>query len=129
EPVPLPRHRPALKADKAGKAASKPGHQAAPLSIAPAAASASSLAAVPGNAALLAPLVQAPILAAPPAPGAPFASAPTSTTSPMDLSAVKQAIDLVRKNRQDEATGVEAAIADPLARKLVEWVILRSEDG
>ena len=129
EPVPLPRHRPALKADKAGKAAPKPGHQAVPLSIAPSAASAPSVAAIPGNAARQAPLVQAPILAAPPAPGAPFATATTSTTSPMDLSAVKQAIDLVRKNRQDEATGVEAGIADPLARKLVEWVILRSEDG
>jgi soluble lytic murein transglycosylase len=45
------------------------------------------------------------------------------------MSAVKQAIDLVRKNRQDEATSVESSITDPLARKLVEWVILRSEDG
>jgi soluble lytic murein transglycosylase len=50
-------------------------------------------------------------------------------TSPLDLTAVKQAIDLVRKNRQDEATNVESSITDPLARELVEWVILRSEDG
>jgi soluble lytic murein transglycosylase len=58
-----------------------------------------------------------------------FAVAATATTSPIDLTAVKQAIDLVRKNRQDEATSVEGNISDPLARKLVEWVILRSEDG
>ena len=38
-------------------------------------------------------------------------------------------MDLIRKNRQDEATTVESSIADPLARKLVEWVVLRSEDG
>jgi soluble lytic murein transglycosylase len=57
----------------------------------------------------------------------PFATAATGATSPLDSSAVKQAIDLVRKNRQDEATAVESSITDPLARKLVEWVILRSE--
>ena len=34
-----------------------------------------------------------------------------------------------RKNRQGEATDVEHTISDPLARKLVEWVILHSEDG
>jgi peptidoglycan lytic transglycosylase len=67
---------------------------------------------------------------APPARPAPaFAIAPTTTTSPLDLSAVKQAIDLVRKSRQGEATDVETTIADPVARKLVEWVILHSEDG
>ena len=64
-----------------------------------------------------------------PAPRSPaaFAMAATSTTSPLDLAAVKQAIDLVRKNRPDEATNVEGTISDPLARKLVEWVILRSD--
>ena len=62
-------------------------------------------------------------------PSPPFATATTATTSPLDLTAVKQAIDLVRKNRQDEATSVESTVTDPLARKLVEWVILRSEDG
>ena len=42
---------------------------------------------------------------------------------------MKQAIDLVRKSRQGEATDVEGTISDPVARKLVEWVILHSEDG
>ncbi len=55
--------------------------------------------------------------------------AATSNTSPLDLAAVKQAIDLAQKGRPDEATNVETTISDPLARKLVEWVILRSEDA
>jgi soluble lytic murein transglycosylase len=60
---------------------------------------------------------------------APFATTSGGATSPLDVTAVKQAIDLVRKNRQDEAIGVEGSITDPVARKLVEWVILRSEDS
>jgi len=132
EPVPLPRHRPAIKADMADKAAkpaaAKGAHQAPPLSIAPPAAGASSVAAVPGNSVLQAPFVPAP-MSPPPVATTPLAPATTASTSPLDIAAAKQAIELVRKNRQDEATGVEAQITDPLARKLVEWVILRSEDG
>ncbi len=56
-------------------------------------------------------------------------AAPAATTSQIDLVAVKQAIDLVHKNRADEASNVEKSISDPLARKLVEWVILRDDDS
>ncbi len=136
-PVPLPRHRPAVKGEKAGEAAAstpgaqKPGpHRPAPLSIAPAVASAPHeglVAAAPANIPLQQPVAQAPISSPQPAP--PFATATSTTTSPLDLSAVKQAIDLVGKRRQGEATDVEGTISDPLARKLVEWVILHSEDG
>ena len=52
-----------------------------------------------------------------------------STTSPLDLAAVKQAIELAQKGRPDEATNVEGTIYDPVARKLVEWVILRSDEA
>jgi hypothetical protein len=55
--------------------------------------------------------------------------ATTAMTSPLDPSAVKQAIDLVHKGRQGEATDVEGTISDLIARKLVEWVILHGEDG
>jgi soluble lytic murein transglycosylase len=137
--VPLPRHRPAIKGEKLGKAETpKRGalklepHGAAPLLIAPATASAARevpVSASPADARLEPPVGQAPILAPPPSSVPPFATAATTTTSPLDLSAVKQAIDLVRKNRQSEATDVEHTISDPVARKLVEWVILRSEDG
>ena len=56
-------------------------------------------------------------------------AATSATTSPLDLAAVKQAIDLAQKGRPDEATSVEGKVYDPVARKLVEWVILRSDDA
>ena len=66
----------------------------------------------------------------PPARSAPaLAMAASANTSPLDLSAVKQAVELAHKGRPDEATNVEGNISDPVARKLVEWVILRSDDG
>jgi len=118
EPIPLPRQRPASKTVK-------PEQAARPLSLAPDAetattANATSLAAQPPSTvkSLATPRIVAP-----------FTPAATAATSPLDLSAVKQALDLVRKNRQDEATATANSITDPLARKLVEWVILRSEDG
>jgi soluble lytic murein transglycosylase len=135
-PVPLPPLRPAVKTDKTAKpAAKKPApktaaHKSAPLLIAPSAASApGTIPVAPASAALVAPGFQAPIAARPPLPVLPLATTAAATASPIDLAAVKQAIDLVRKNRQDEATDVEHTITDPVARKLVEWVILRSDNG
>jgi len=55
--------------------------------------------------------------------------AATSTTSPADAEALENVIDLVRKNKPADATPVEAAISDPVARKLAEWIILRSDDN
>jgi soluble lytic murein transglycosylase len=130
EPVPLPRQHPVSKTAKPEQAAppktgprqSNASH-AGPLSLAPNAETA--------NAPAIAPAVQPPAGVRPLTPRivAPFAPATTTATSPLDLSTVKQALDLVRKNRQDEATTVAGSITDTLARKLVEWVILRSEDG
>ena len=62
-------------------------------------------------------------------PDAPLAMAATANTSPLDLAAVKQVIDLAHKGRPDEATDIAGTISDPLARKLAEWVILRSDDA
>jgi len=42
-----------------------------------------------------------------------------------DLALVKEAIDLARKARTEEATASRDRIADPAAQKLVEWFILR----
>ena len=42
-----------------------------------------------------------------------------------DLALVKEAIDLARKAKTDEATATRNRIADPAAQKLVEWFILR----
>jgi soluble lytic murein transglycosylase len=118
EPIPVPRQRPAVKSVKGEKATT--------------AKSASRKAATPTGPSLQTSAAQVPIAPRPGVAvrtGPPFATAATTATSPLDLSAVKQAIDLVRKNRQDEATTIESSITDPLARKVVEWVILRSENG
>ena len=45
-----------------------------------------------------------------------------------DLALVKEAIDLARKARTDEATATRNRIADPAAQKLVEWFVLRHPD-
>jgi soluble lytic murein transglycosylase len=118
EPIPVPRQRPAIKSVKNDKAT--PAKPASRKATAPAAPS------------LQTPAAQAPIAPRPGVAtrtGPPFPTAATTATSPLDLTAVKQAIDLVRKNRQDEATTIESSVTDPLARKVVEWVILRSEGG
>ncbi len=46
-----------------------------------------------------------------------------------DLTATKQAIALVRYRKFSEAAALAATIADPVARKLIEWVTLRDSDG
>jgi soluble lytic murein transglycosylase len=58
-------------------------------------------------------------------------SAAENAASPLppDLVAAKQAIELVRQHKASDATAVAASIADPVAQKLVEWVLLRSSDG
>ncbi|MBR1275357.1 transglycosylase SLT domain-containing protein [Bradyrhizobium sp. AUGA SZCCT0283] len=49
------------------------------------------------------------------------------TVAPLtgDLALVKEAIELARKVKTQEATDVRNRIADPTAQKLVEWYILR----
>jgi soluble lytic murein transglycosylase len=132
--VPVPRPRPAGKATKASAAAKPPAHKpgiSAPLTIAPATGSIvpASLSAIPSSGVLQEPGGSAARSAPPLRPALPFATTTSTSTSPLDLSAVKQALDLVRKNRQDEATDIENTISDPVARKVVEWVILRSDTG
>ena len=46
-----------------------------------------------------------------------------------DLTSVKQAIELARRGKPQDATEVQSRIEDPIARKLVEWAILRSDDN
>ena len=70
-----------------------------------------------------------------PAPGAPrpatgsarFVLAATDSTSSADLAAVKEAIAAARKGNTSYAGDLQKTIGDPLARKLVEWAILRSD--
>ncbi len=69
--------------------------------------------------------------AVPPArkPTTPAAVAATSSTSQADTDALENVIELVRKHKPADATQAEAAISDPVARKLAEWIILRSDDN
>jgi len=60
---------------------------------------------------------------------APAAVAATASTSQSDKDALENVIELVRKRKPDDATQVEQAISDPVARKLAEWVILRSDNN
>lgn len=55
--------------------------------------------------------------------------AATSSTSQADLGALQNVIELVRRQKQTEATQSQAAISDPVARKLAEWIILRSSSN
>jgi soluble lytic murein transglycosylase len=54
--------------------------------------------------------------------------AASSATSPLDIAAVKQAMDQAHHGRTDDATSTEGTISDPVARKLVEWAILRADE-
>jgi len=62
-------------------------------------------------------------------PPAPAAVAATSSTSQADTDALENVIELVRKHKPADATQAEAAISDPVAKKLAEWIILRSDDN
>jgi soluble lytic murein transglycosylase len=98
-----------------GPEARRSGRGGAPLAIAPAGIEAASRAHAK--------------LPPAPKPTVPAAVAATSSTSQADTEALANVIDLVRKHRPDEATQAEAAISDPVAMKLAEWIILRSEDN
>jgi soluble lytic murein transglycosylase len=60
-------------------------------------------------------------------PAIPFS--PTASVSEADLASVKRAIDLARHGKPKDATEAQGRIEDPLARKLVEWAILRSDES
>lgn len=53
----------------------------------------------------------------------------TSSTSKADADTLEQVIELVRNKKPADATQLQASIGDPVARKLSEWVILRSDDN
>ncbi len=57
-----------------------------------------------------------------------FAVAPSAATLPDDIAAVKRVIEATRKGRLDDADTIENDISNPVARKLAEWIILRSDN-
>ena len=58
----------------------------------------------------------------------PFALAASGPTSAADIAAVKNIIELTRKGKESDAENTARTIDDPVARKLAEWVILRSDN-
>jgi soluble lytic murein transglycosylase len=57
------------------------------------------------------------------------AVASTTSTPQADIDALENVIELVRAHKPADATQAEAVISDPVARKLAEWIILRSDDN
>ncbi|HEV7634977.1 MAG TPA: lytic transglycosylase domain-containing protein [Bradyrhizobium sp.] len=123
--VPLPKPRPVAR-NLAPKASGK--------NIVPPANIAARTAAPLLNAAPAAPVL-APATrqhaALPPARKPPPAAAvaATSSTSQTDTDALENVIELIRQHKPADATQVGAAISDPVARKLAEWIILRSDNN
>jgi soluble lytic murein transglycosylase len=100
--IPLPRVRPRQFAAAPSAGATAPGG--------------------PTLAALTAFPAFSPARAAPP-------PAPSPTISAEDLATLQQAITLARNGKTGQATDLQKSISDPLARKLVEWVLLRSDNN
>src|SRR5947209_1032582 len=136
-PLPKPRPIPRAAAPHPVPHASLPhvaADKTAPAAAAAPATSAPKIAVRPGPAA-------AAVAALPPSTRLHAALPPThklppqaavaapSSTSQADAAALENVIELVRKRNPADATQAEAAIADPLARKLAEWILLRSDDN
>ncbi len=142
--VPLPKPRPIARNLTASKATSKTAPvstgktaaaktatariaTAAPVAMAPKVTASIS---VPGPAAPVPALRQRVAMPVTPRKAiVPAAMAATSSTSQGDREALDNVIELIRKHNPNDATQVEASISDPVARKLAEWIILRSDDN
>jgi soluble lytic murein transglycosylase len=66
--------------------------------------------------------------AAPAQPQAPLAAATSGVTSAEDLAVIRRAVDFAKKDKPADAAALARSVADPVGRKLIEWVTLRIED-
>lgn len=119
--TPIPKSKPAAKSKAAAKPPAKAAAKPAPKT-----------ATKPAPKAAAKPSAKSPskAAAAPPARarrGGPPAAIATGAASAADRDAVDRVFDLVRQRKLTEANQAIAAIADPVAQKLAEWVFLRSE--
>lgn len=127
--VPLPKPRPIARnvvPRPAAQTTTPAAHAAAPAT--------QSFAAAPAAAPTPAPPVLAPATRQHAAPTprkqvTPAAVAATTSTSQADKDALENVIELVRKQKAADATQIQASISDPVARKLAEWLILRSDNN
>jgi soluble lytic murein transglycosylase len=125
--VPLPK----IPVPKARPIARSAVPKTPPPQAATAAARDTTTAALPAPVAAPAPPARQRVTAPTPArkPITPAAVAATTSTSRADMDALENVIDQVRKHKPDDATQLEATISDPVARKLAEWIILRSDNN
>lgn len=66
-------------------------------------------------------------LAPAPRRASPVAVASLGSTSREDRDQLERVIELVRQRKPADATQIRSSISDPVAQKLAEWMILRSE--
>jgi len=125
--VPLPRARPAATlAGVAVVASAGPPQALAPVAAtAPRPASPEPPAPAPVQTAALPP--QPRHAPAPTRRSAPAAIATSNSTSQADSDALERAIELARTGKAADATQLKEQIQDPVAQKVAEWMILRSE--
>ncbi len=62
------------------------------------------------------------------APGPAPVFAPPSPPSAETLALVKRAVELVRRGKHGEAGALAGSATDPVAAKLIEWLVLRAEN-
>ena len=111
--VPLPLRRPRIVEAAAPRLELKPALPA-PVSLAPPI----STTAIPGHG-FATPLVR-------PAAGV-WAAAQSRETPASDVATLKRLIEAIRAGRTGDADAAEHSLSDPVARKLAEWIILRSD--
>jgi soluble lytic murein transglycosylase len=127
--VPLPKPRPIAR-NVVPKSASPANAPPAQTATAAAPAAPAPMAAPTPAPPVLAPATRQHAALPPPRKHvAPAAVAATTSTSQADKDALENVIELVRKQKAGDATQVQATISDPVARKLAEWLILRSDNN
>jgi peptidoglycan lytic transglycosylase len=62
------------------------------------------------------------------APAARFTLAASDFASATDIAALREAVTAARRGNTTQAADLQRTIGDPVARKLVEWTILRSDE-
>jgi soluble lytic murein transglycosylase len=51
------------------------------------------------------------------------------TTPAHEVASLKRAVELARRRKAAEASDIAKSLTDPVAKRLIEWVILRSDDA
>src|SRR5438105_12201495 len=62
------------------------------------------------------------------APATRFTLAASDSASATDIAALREAVTAARRGKTTQAADLQRTIGDPVARKLVEWTILRSDE-